>query len=148
MKSLVFLALALLATPAHAWEARRGGDWCLVETDAPDGTFLIVRAERSGEVTLHLHNLNWWAVGEGKPKPLGIRFDAARPMPINAVGTDGNADIGGGVWFVTDARFRRELARANRMRVTLNGWKLSDLPLRGSGKAMAALAACAENLRE
>lgn len=143
MKALALAALALsLSSPAAAWSVRAIPGACVAETEAPSGATLFIRGERSGEMTFHLHNPDWWAVGEGSRQNLGIRFDQSRVRPVKGTGTDGSPNIGGGVWFVIDEAFLRDLAKANRVYVTRNGNPLSNVPLHGSGKAMADLASC------
>ena len=135
------LILAVLATPAAAWEASRSGPVCLLTHQTEDATVTVSHdATQSIPYAIALTRADGWDAG-----PLfAIRFDGQGQRTI----TTDRHQVTDNTLTVTDRGFGNVLdgIAQNDVAIAVTGETALTFPLTGAAPAVEAFKVCAANL--
>jgi len=137
---LILGTLAVLATPALAWEAGVEGTVCTLSHDEPDARVRLTYDPATPEYTITLTRRDEpWVTAPN----FSLRFDGPRPIFIS---TDRHTlKAGNAALSVADRGFGNVLdgLQFNRTAVAVTGDQAIAIPLDGAAPEVAAFRACA-----
>lgn len=137
------------------WTLHKDQSGCMIHTAYRRGTVLSIWAVKDQkELGFLLQNPSWKSIREDNSYTIDVRFDEASPWQIQANGLRNFDQDGPGIAFQVlpgknDAgeNLVAEFAFARSMHVTRAGQKVDSMSLKGSHKAIVALARCIGRLR-